>query len=116
MSLLDQLTTDFKPWLYDTAERAAKTFLQVFVLTLIASGWFTTEGIVDLSIVQKAALAAGGAGLSVISSALSKIKGPPSTASFVQPAIEEAKVEAAEDKEPEVPAPVAQPVDNPGGE
>jgi hypothetical protein len=94
MNIVDKIITDFKPWLVDTAERAGKTFLQVFVLQLIASGWFTVEGIIDWSILQKATFAAAGAGLSVISSALSKIKGPPSTASLVQPTIDEAKVDA----------------------
>lgn len=94
MTFVDKIVSDFKPWLLDTAERASKTFLQIFVLQLIASGWFTVEGIIDWSILQKAVFAAAGAALSVISSAASKIKGPPSTASFVQPTIDEAKVEA----------------------
>lgn len=94
MNIIDKIVQDFKPWLIDTAERAGKTFVQVFVLQLIASGWFTVEGVIDWSLLQKAAFAGAGAGLSVISSAASKIKGPPSTASLVQPKIDEAKIEA----------------------
>jgi uncharacterized membrane protein HdeD (DUF308 family) len=83
MAYFDKLFSDLKPWAIDTGERSVKTFIQVFVLQLVAAGWFTMEGIIDYSIPQKAALAAGGAGLSIISSALSKLFGSPDSASMV---------------------------------
>lgn len=61
----------------DTAERAVKTFVQVFVAGL------TTQSLTDLSAVKTLALAAAGAALSVVSSALSKRFGNKETASLV---------------------------------
>lgn len=72
-----------KAWARDTLERAGKTFVQVFVLQLIASGWFTVDGMMDISTPKKALIAAGGAGLSVLSSALSVFVGPHADASIV---------------------------------
>lgn len=83
MGFIDRIVSSYKLWAQDTAERATKTFIQVFVLQLIASGWFTMEGINDYSIVKKAALAAGAAALSLITSAFSKMFGSPETASLI---------------------------------
>lgn len=83
MNLIEKLVAHFKPWALDTGERAGKTFVQIFVLQLIASGWFTVEGIIDFSILEKAGFAGGAAALSVISSALSKLFGSPDSASLV---------------------------------
>lgn len=83
MSLFDKLIKDFGPWAKDTGERAVKTFVQVFVLQLLAAGWFTVDGIVDFSTPKRAVIAAGGAALSIVSSALSKLVGSPNSASAV---------------------------------
>lgn len=66
-----------KAFVKDTAERAVKTFVQVFV------AGFTTQSLTDLSAVKTLALAAAGAALSVVSSALSKRFGNKETASLV---------------------------------
>jgi len=70
-------------WIKGTGERAGKTFVQVFVLQMIAAGWFTVDGIQDISTPKRAGLAALGAGLSVISSALSSLFGNSSSPSLV---------------------------------
>lgn len=70
-------------WAKDMGERAVKTFIQVFALQMIASGWFTVDGIVDISIPKRAAIAAGGALLSVVSSSISGLYGDHGTASVV---------------------------------
>lgn len=79
MALFDNV----KVWAVDAGERAAKTFAQVFALQMIASGWFSMNGIVDFSVPKRCAFAAGGAALSVISSALSKAFGNGADASVV---------------------------------
>jgi hypothetical protein len=70
-------------WVLDTAERAVKTFVQVFLLQLVAAGWFSVDQIVDLSLVQRSLLAGGAAALSVVSSAISKKFGSSEDASLM---------------------------------
>lgn len=81
--MFKSLVSKYSDWVKDTAERAAKTFVQVFVLQLVAAGWFSVEGIIDVSTPKRAGLAALGAGLSVLSSALSKAFGNKEDASLV---------------------------------
>lgn len=80
---MSDLLAAYLPWVKDTAERAVKTFVQVFILQLVAAGWFSVDGIVDISTPKRAGLAALGAGLSVLSSALSKLVGNKESASLV---------------------------------
>lgn len=73
-------------WL-DAAERMGKTFLQVFILQLIASGWFSVDGIQDISTAKRALIAAGGSVLSLLSSLLSTTVGNPESASLASPSV-----------------------------
>lgn len=50
----------------DIVERVSWTFLQAFGAQLVASGFFTVDGVVDLSILQKAGIAGVAAVLSLI--------------------------------------------------
>lgn len=67
----------------DLAERAVKSGVQAFLATLVAGGWFSVDAITDLSIPQKAGVAALVAALSVVSSAVSKFVGNRDSASVV---------------------------------
>lgn len=64
------------------AERAAKTFIQVFLVTF-AAGIVNIDVFKDLGAVQALAVSAAAAGLSAVSSALSKNFGPEDTPSLV---------------------------------
>lgn len=68
-----------KKWFKDTLERSAKTFVEAFLILMIASGTLS----VDISSAKSAALSAGAAGISVIISALSSLRGDPGSASIV---------------------------------
>lgn len=67
----------------DLAERAAKTAVQVFLAQQAASGFNLIDFVQDASVLQKGALAALGAGISVITSALSRWAGDTDSASLV---------------------------------
>lgn len=67
----------------DLAERAVKTAGQAFGAQLLASGWLSIDQITDLSLVQRAGVAAVAAGLSVVTSALSRLVGGRDSASAV---------------------------------
>lgn len=66
-------------FLIDLSERTVATYLEVFIGLLIASAFF--DGVVDLSVVQSAAVAALPAGLAVVKGALSRYLGDPDSAS-----------------------------------
>lgn len=68
-------------YVIDLAERAAKTAAQAFGAQLIASGWLSVDQITDLSLVQRAGLAGVAAGMSVVTSALSRLVGDRDSAS-----------------------------------
>lgn len=72
-----------KTFLSDLGERAAKTFVQVFVATLLASGPLSIESVTDLSLLQRCAVAGVGAVLSILTSLASSKVGDPGTASAV---------------------------------
>ena len=84
MSILENFWAGNSAFVNDLVERAFKTFVQVFVLQLIAAGVFTVNGIAELALYQQALVAAGGSALSVVSSLLSKKFGDADTASIVK--------------------------------
>jgi hypothetical protein len=55
-----------KAWASDVAERVGWTFVQAFVAAMIASGGFDMAGVVDMSIWQKAGMAAVAAVLALV--------------------------------------------------
>lgn len=76
------------PWVKDTAERAVKTFIQFFLVQLVAANFFSVSGLQDMSLIKQVAISAAGAGLSVISSAISTKFGVEGSASAVTPEVE----------------------------
>lgn len=72
-----------KTWALDAIERLAKTFCQVFLAQLLASGLDLTGALTDTSSVQRAAVAGIGAVLSLVTSALSSWSADPGTASII---------------------------------
>lgn len=70
----------------DVVERVIRTYLQVFIGLLIASG-FGVDGAVDLSVLATAAVAALPAVLSLIMSLLARGVGDSESASFAKPPI-----------------------------
>lgn len=72
-----------KTWVLDTVERLVKTFLQVFIATLLASGMDLTKTVTDTSILQKAGLAGLSAALSLVFSIVSAWVNNNGTASVV---------------------------------
>lgn len=67
----------------DIAERAAKTAVQVFLAQQAASGFGWIDFVQDASVLQKGALAALGAAMSVVTSGLSSWAGNADSASLV---------------------------------
>jgi hypothetical protein len=63
----------------DLAERVVATYLEAFLGLVIASA--ITDGVIDLSVVQSAAVAALPAGLAVVKGALARWRGDPDSAS-----------------------------------
>ncbi len=95
-----------KTFWIDAGERMLKTFIQVFVLQLIASGWFSVDGIQDLDTGKRALLAALGAVLSLLSSLLSTAVGNPTSASLAAPPVPQVEatpdlIEIVEEAKPE---------------
>jgi hypothetical protein len=67
----------------DLAERVLATFTVTFVGQLIASGWFTVGGVIDMSILQKAGIAGLAAVLSLLKGFAAKFIGSPNTAAWL---------------------------------
>jgi hypothetical protein len=65
----------------DLAERVAMTFIQAFLASLIAGGWFDVDQIRNLSIPQKAAVAGLAAVLALIKGIMARFVGSPDSAS-----------------------------------
>jgi hypothetical protein len=66
-------------FLTDLSERTVATYLEVFLGLLIADGF--TDGVVDLSVLQSAAIAAVPAALAVVKGGISRYWGDPDSAS-----------------------------------
>lgn len=77
----DLKTVLTKRYLADLAERVFWTWLQAFGATLVASGWFDVNGVLDLSILEKAAIAGIAAVLSLLKGIVAKGVGSNYTAS-----------------------------------
>jgi hypothetical protein len=75
-------------YILDLIERVGWTFLQAFGAELVASGWFTVDGVTDLSVLQKAGIAGIAAVLSVIKGLVAKGVGSPNTAALLPAAAE----------------------------
>lgn len=77
----------FKLWLGDAVERCAKTFVQVFLATMSASQVADQFGVLDaytdVDALAAAALAGVGGVFSLVTSALSRWAGSPTSASLV---------------------------------
>lgn len=69
-------------WLRDTAERCVRTFVQAF-LGMVLAGAFHVPGVVDLSIVRKAAVAGLALALSALMSAVGSLTGDPTNGSLL---------------------------------
>ncbi len=67
----------------DVAERVFWTFLQAFGAQLVLSGWFTVDGVIDLSILEKAGLAGVAAALSFVKGLVARGVGSPTTAALL---------------------------------
>ena len=67
----------------DAVERLAKTFAQVFLAQIVASGLDLTGALTDTSSLQRAAVAGIGAVLSLVMSAVSSWAADPGTASLI---------------------------------
>lgn len=70
----------------DIAERVASTYVQAFLGLLLASG-FGVDGVLDLSVVVKAGVAALPAALSLIKGMLARAVGDSESASLAKPPI-----------------------------
>ena len=71
----------FNRWfLKDAAERAVKTFLEVFLSLVVIGGSLS----LDVSTAKSAALAAAGAAISVVVSMLSSLRGDSKSASVLE--------------------------------
>jgi hypothetical protein len=75
-----------KRFVRDLAERVSSTYLQAFLGLLLASG-FGVDGVLDLSIAVKAAVAAIPAALSVLKGLLARGVGDKESASLAAPPI-----------------------------
>lgn len=77
----------FKRWLRDAAERSAKTFVQVFLATMsasqVADQFAAFDAYTDVDALAAAALAGAGGVFSLVTSALSRWAGSPTSASLV---------------------------------
>ena len=73
-------------YLRDLAERVASTYFQALIGLLIASG-FGVDGVLDLSLVVKAAIAALPAALSLLKGLLARSVGDRESASLAKPPI-----------------------------
>ena len=74
-------------YISDLAERVAWTFVQAFGATLVLSGWFDVNGITDLSLLGKSALAGVAATLSLIKGIVARGVGSGATASTLPEAV-----------------------------
>lgn len=70
----------------DLVERVGSTYVQAFLGLLLASG-FAVDGVVDLSLVVKAAVAALPAALSLVKGLLARSVGDRESASLAKPPI-----------------------------
>jgi len=72
-----------KRYAVDLAERVTWTFLQAFGAQLVVSGWFSVDGVDDLSLLQKAGIAGAAAVLSLLKGLVAKHVGSPTTAALL---------------------------------
>jgi hypothetical protein len=98
-------------YLLDLAERVIATYVEAFLGLVIASG-FGVNGVVNLSLLQVAAVSALPAALAVVKAGLAKLKGDPATASLVDvappaPPIEDSHAFAAAHPFPAPEPPIA---------
>lgn len=70
-------------YIVDLAERIGFTFLQAFGALLVVSGFFSVDGVTDVSIIQKAAIGAVAAVLALIKGIVAKAVGSPNTAAIL---------------------------------
>jgi Putative lactococcus lactis phage r1t holin len=70
-------------YVLDLIERVGWTFLETFGAVLVASGFFTIDGVTDLAIVEKAAIAGIASVLAVIKGLVAKGVGSPNTAALL---------------------------------
>jgi len=77
-----------KRYLRDLAERVLSTYAQAFIGLLLASG-FGVDGVLDLSSLRKAAIAAIPAALSLAKGLLARTVGDEESASLAKPPITE---------------------------
>lgn len=75
-----------KRFILDVMERVLRTYAQTFIGLLIASG-FAVDGVVDLSVVVKAGIAALPAVLSLLMSLLARGVGDKESASLVDASV-----------------------------
>lgn len=68
-------------YLIDLAERVGWTAVQTFLAVLVASGWFSVDGVVDTSILQRAGIAAIAAVLALLKGVVAKLIGDRNSAS-----------------------------------
>ena len=73
-------------FLRDLVERVISTYVQTFLGLLLASG-FAVDGVVDLSLVVKAAVAALPAALSLVKGLVARSVGDKESASLASPVI-----------------------------
>jgi hypothetical protein len=67
----------------DLIERVVFTFLETFGAQLVASGFFTIEGVTDLAILEKAAIAGIASVLAVLKGLVARSVGSPNTAALL---------------------------------
>ena len=79
---MNKLTQDFARWARDAAEQAFKAAVATFTSLLIGSSVIGVDGVVDMALLERAGIAAGGAALSALVSLAAKWVGDPGTASF----------------------------------
>lgn len=75
-----------KRYVVDLAERVLSTYVQAFLGLLLASG-FGVDGVLDLSLVVKAGIAALPAALSLVKGLLARGVGDSQSASLAKPPI-----------------------------
>lgn len=75
-----------KRYIRDLVERVGSTYVQAFVGLLLASG-FGVDGVLDLSLVVKAGIAALPAALSLVKGLLARTVGDQESASLAKPPI-----------------------------
>lgn len=70
-------------YVIDLAERIGATFIMAFLAQLIGAGWFDVNGVLDLSILEKAGLAGIAAVLSLLKGLAAHFVGSPNTAALL---------------------------------